>query len=61
MKKDHSSPPASGQNSKTKKIGDQKMKNETTNKKNRDNIGTMKIGKAHSMNDDDSISNSTKK
>jgi hypothetical protein len=52
MKKNHHNPSANTPKNETKNKADQKIKTKTSNKTN-DDLGTMKIGKAHSMNDDD--------
>jgi hypothetical protein len=51
MKKNHHNPSTDAPKNETKNKTGQKIKSKTSNKSNED-LGTMKIGKAHSMNDD---------
>jgi hypothetical protein len=59
MKKSHNDPSTDAQKNETKNKAGQKIKSKTSYKTNED-LGTMKIGKAHSMNDDDLVSTSPK-
>ena len=59
MKKSRHNPATDSRENETKNKPDQKTNNKTPGKTNED-LGTMKIGKAHSMNDDDRASISSK-
>jgi hypothetical protein len=59
MKKNDHNPATDSQKNGTKNKPDQKTNDKTPRKTNED-LGTMKIGKAHSMNDDDRVSTSSK-
>jgi hypothetical protein len=51
MKKDHAPQSANAEN-KMRPVADKKTNGKTGNKKNGDDLGTMKLGKAHSIDDD---------
>jgi hypothetical protein len=59
MKKSHHNPATDSKKNETKNKPDPKTNNKTPGKTNED-LGSMKIGKAHSMNDDDRVTVSSK-